>query len=101
MFLDGYYQRYAASGRLTGGYTGRADVTIKTTSNDIGANVGVGAKVKLVRSFYLSPEVYYDAFLTYSKDLYMDNITGRKDAYISPRQTGHSPAVRLLATVAF
>jgi hypothetical protein len=100
VFTDLYYRRYSSTGDLTGGLCGCLDVTDTRTSNGLGLNAGLGAKIRVIKSFYLSPEIYYDVLRAHDKTAQQDNYSGNIYSY-QDTETTHRPAMRLRATLAF
>jgi hypothetical protein len=99
-FTDVYYRRYVSEGHFTGGFTGHQDVTVGVTSNGVGLNAGLGAKVKLASHFYLNPEVYYDVLRARNSEDYTDP-TLRSYSQSNSRTNVHAPAARLNLIYAF
>ncbi|SMB84887.1 hypothetical protein SAMN00120144_3870 [Hymenobacter roseosalivarius DSM 11622] len=99
-FTDLYYRRYSSTGDLTGGLCGCLDVTDTRTSNGIGLNAGLGARIRVFKSVYLSPEIYYDVLRARDETAQQDNHSGSVFTY-QETTTMHRPAMRLRATVAF
>ncbi|WP_133274358.1 hypothetical protein [Hymenobacter radiodurans] len=100
-FTDLYYRRYTSTGDLTGGICGCLDVTQTRTSNGVGLNVGLGAKISVFKSVYLSPEIYYDVLRARDETRQQDNLNGSLSSTYHETTTMHRPAMRLRATVAF
>jgi hypothetical protein len=101
VFTDLYYRRYSSTGDLAGGLCGCLDVTQTRTSNGLGLNAGLGAKVRVIKSVYLSPEIYYDVLRARDKTTQHDNRNGSPDFTYQETTTMHRPAMRLRATIAF
>ncbi|QNP53162.1 outer membrane beta-barrel protein [Hymenobacter qilianensis] len=101
VFTDLYYRRYTSTGDLTGGRCGCLDVTETRTSNGLGLNAGLGAKIRVYKSFYLSPEIYYDVLRARDETTSRDNLNGSPDFTYQETTTMHRPAMRLRATIAF
>lgn len=101
VFNDLYYRRYTSTGDLTGGFCGCLDVTETRTSNGIGLNAGVGAKIRVYKSLYLSPEIYYDVLRARDEVAHRSNNQNGGIYTYKQTTTMHRPAMRLRATVAF
>jgi hypothetical protein len=101
VFTDLYYRRYSSTGNLAGGFCGCLDVTETRTSNGIGLNAGLGARIQVYKSIYLSPEIYYDVLRARDKTASRDNRNGGPNYTYQQTTTMHRPAMRLRATVLF
>ncbi|UOQ69597.1 hypothetical protein [Hymenobacter volaticus] len=99
-FLDVYYRRNQTTGSYTGGLCGCLDYTFTSTRRGGGAQTGVGAQIHPIRYFTLSPELYYEGFVARAQSLNQDHRTGATTRR-TWSETGHLPALRILATVAF
>jgi hypothetical protein len=103
VFTDLYYRRYTSTGDLTGGFCGCLDITETRISNGVGLNAGLGARIKVFKNVYLSPEIYYDVLRARNETSTRDN-RGFSLLPVTTYQqntTIHRPAMRLHATVAF
>lgn len=100
VFTDAYYRWYSATGDYTGGFCGCLDYTEARALNGVGVNAGIGGKARIFKSFYLSPEIYYDVLRERGKTTYENHNTGGVRTY-SQSATMHRPAMRLQAIVAF
>jgi hypothetical protein len=65
VYTDLYYQNIFITGVESGGIAG-VNNTFSTTTNGIGIHTGLGSKIRLYKSLYLSPELGYNLSRLYS-----------------------------------
>ena len=98
-FVDASYRKLLSTGHYYGGFGG-ANNTLTSTTTGILVNIGIGSKIKIYKSVYVSPEIGYSYFNGLKKETstYMPN--GSSIKYSVPT-VYWSPSIKLHLTVAF
>lgn len=98
-FVDASFRKVVSTGHYYGGFGGANDALTSTTTGLL-LNIGVGSKIKIYKSVYVSPEIGYCYFngLKKGTSTYVPN--GSSIKYSDPT-VYWSPSIKLHLTVAF
>ena len=98
-FIDASYRNIFSTGHYYGGFGGANDERTSTTEGLL-LNIGIGSKIKIYKSIYLSPEIAYSYFNGLRKETSTYVPNGSTIKYSS--QTVYwSPLIKLHLTVNF
>lgn len=98
-FVDASFRKVISTGHYYGGFGGANDALTSTTTGLL-LNIGVGSKIKIYKSVYVSPEIGYCYFNGIKKETstYVPNGSSIKYSYPT---VYWSPSIKLHLTVAF
>lgn len=98
-FVDASYRNVFSTGHYYGGFGG-ANNALTSMTTGLLLNIGLGSKIKIYKSVYVSPEIGYSYFNGLKKETSTHVPNGSSIKYSDPT-VYWSPSIKLHLTVAF